>query len=299
MPTAVLPDPEIKPVLKALPSRVRRLSLVALAMLAAHLTYGTAFYFYSLPRDDALPFADGFESADLRQWDHLGSRQLCCEHSARIVTDPVRDGSHALKVELHREDDTMRGNKRAEFRLGSAHFGQEYLYKISTFLPADWRDDALPVNVVQWHNVADKLLLEGGPAQPLRIVVIGDEWIIDNFWDTKPVTKLPFLPEHPEGNRLLWRGPVDKGRWVDWEIRVRWSYHNDGLIDIRKNGQTIVHTEAANTYNDFVAPYMKFGVYVPAWLDEDKVSPVRERTVYFDNVGFSRVSPSPAAPTTH
>ena len=261
---------------------------LAACAVAAHLLVGFGFWFYSLPKDDLLPFRDGFESGDLRQWQRWGWRQLCCAHSMQVVSEPVRSGRHAARFELVRGEPNVRGNQRAEVRLPAAQMGGEYRYAISIFLPPDWVGDPLPVNLVQWHSVSDKLLLEGGPSMPLRLAVVGDQWIIDNFWDAKRVTKFAYLPEHPQGNRLLWSGPLDRGRWVDWEFTVRWQWAGDGRVQVRKNGQLIVQAGGPNTYRDFVAPYMKFGVYVPAWSHDDMASPVRRRVAFFDDVRVER-----------
>lgn len=253
-----------------------------------HLGVSLAFWIYSLPKDELLPFREGFESGDLRQWDRLGWKQLCCDHSLRVVTEPIRSGRHAARFELVRGDPLVRGNQRAEVRLPAATMGREYRYAFSLYLPADWVPDPLPTNLVQWHSVSDKLFLEGGPSMPLRLAVIGDQWIIDNFWDSKWVTKFAYLPEHPEGNRLVWTGPVDRGRWVDWEFRVRWAWEGDGLVEVRKDGILVAHASGPNTYHDLVAPYMKFGVYVPAWSVEELRSPVRRRVAFFDDVAVDK-----------
>ena len=262
-------------------------SLAGLA-LAAYVMLGVGYWIYSLPKDDMLPFGDGFESGDLRQWDRVGWKQLCCEHSMRVASQPVRSGQFAARFELNRGDPLIRGNQRAEVRLPAAAMGQEYRYRFSVFLPADWVTDPLPVNLAQWHSVSDKLLLEGGPSMPLRVAVIGDRWIIDNFWDSKRVTKFAYLPEHPEGNRLLWSGPVDRGRWVDWEFRVRWAWQGEGRVQVRKDGVVVADASGPNTYRDFVAPYMKFGVYVPAWSHDEFRSPIVQRIAYFDDIGFDK-----------
>jgi hypothetical protein len=268
--------------------RLRRIRACALTLLGllvtGYLALGFGYWIYSLPKDELLPFRENFETGDLRQWDRLGWKQLCCEHSLRVVTDPVRSGRYAARFELVRGDPLVRSNQRAEVRLPAATMGQEYRYMFSVFLPADWVADSLPTNLVQWHSVSDKLLLEGGPSMPLRLAVIGDRWIIDNFWDSKWVTKFAYMPEHPEGNRLLWSGSLDRGRWVNWEFHVRWSWQGDGLVEVLKDGALVVHATGPDTYHDLVAPYMKFGVYVPAWSVAEVQSPVRRRVAYFGDI---------------
>ncbi len=265
------------------------MALSGLALLA-YVAYAAAFLAYSWPRDDWLPFDDDYRHADLSAWDRLGWRQLCCAHSATIVPDPLVPQRSVVKFELRRGDPLVRGNQRAEVRLPAAAMGDEMRYAVRLFVPADWQPDPLQTNLVQWHSVADKLLLEGGPAQPLRLVVIGNEWFIVNLWDAKRVTKWPFLEEHRDGERLLWSGPLERGRWVDWEFVVRWAWDGSGRVRIRKDGVLVADAAGPNTYRDFVAPYMKFGLYVPAWSDAQAASPVTRRTVYFSRVQVERLA---------
>jgi hypothetical protein len=103
------------------------------------------------------------------------------------------------------------------------------------------------------------------------------------------VTKRPFLPETFDGQRLLWSAPVERGRWVDWEFRVRWSWRSDGLIEVRRDGETIVRATGANTYRDLVAPYMKFGVYLPAWAFDELPSRAKVRSAYFERISVDRL----------
>lgn len=270
------------------PKWLRRTLWACGLLLAAHLGYGTIYWAYSLPSERWLPLDENFESGDLRAWQGLGRRQLCCEHSAQVVSDPIHPDRKVARFELRREDPLVRGNKRAEMRLPAAHMGDELVYGISVYLPPAWRDDPLPVNLFQWHSVPDKLLFEGGPSQPLRLVVIGNQWIIDNLWDAKRVTKFPLLRETPQGRRVLWSGPTETGRWVKWEFKVRWAHDTSGLVEIRKDGKLIVSQSGPNTYNDFIAPYFKFGVYVPSWSYDSMTSPVTSRVAYFDNVHVHR-----------
>ncbi|CAN5304303.1 polysaccharide lyase [soil metagenome] len=261
--------------------------MAAVAVLG-YLLVGVGFWIYSLPKDELLPFREDFQSGNLSQWNRLGWRQLCCEHSLRLVSDPMRPDRQAARFELNRGDPLVRSNQRAELRLPAANMGAEYRFAFSVYLPPDWTADDMPTNLVQWHSVSDKLLFEGGPSMPLRLVVIGDRWIIDNFWDSKWVTKFAYLPERPEGNRLIWSGGLDRGRWVDWEFRVRWSWQPDGLIEVRKDGVMVARAVGANTYRDLVAPYMKFGVYVPAWTVAEWKSPVSQRVAYFRNIAVDK-----------
>lgn len=258
------------------------------AAVLAHLLYGGVFWLYSLPRDDVPPFADDFEQGDLRRWDRLGWKQLCCAHSMQVVADPANPAGHVVRAELRRNDPLMRGSRRAEMRLPSARDGALYRYAVSVFLPVDWVADPLPVNLVQWHSVSDKILLEGSPTMPLRLVVVDNRWVVDNNYDSKWVTKWPFRPEVFDGGRLLHDSPLDRGRWVSWEFHVRWDWREIGSVQVFKDGRLVGQAKGPMGYRDLVAPYMKFGVYVPAWADPARPSALERRVAYFDNIVFEQ-----------
>ena len=262
---------------------------VAALALAVHLVYSLSYWAYSRPRDDLLPFADNFESADLRHWQGLGWQQLCCAHSMAVVRDPGGASGHAARFELRRGDPLVRGSARAEVRLPAAELGATYRYAFAIWLPPDWQADAAPAMLVQWHSVADKLLLEAGVSPPLRVAAVGEQWIVDNIWDSARVSHWPGQrDEHPDGARLLWSGPLERGRWVRWEFVVRWSWQGDGLVEIIKDGVPLVRASGPNTYRDLIGPYMKAGLYVPRWADASEPQRLRQRVAYIDDIVVER-----------
>lgn len=259
-------------------------SVAALA-LAVHVVYSLVYWVYSLPRDGLLPFVDDFESADLRHWQRLGWQQLCCAHSMAVVNEPGGGSGHAARFELRRGDPFVRGSARAEVRMPAATMGGTYRYAFAIWVPTDWQADTAPAMLVQWHSVADKLLLEAGVSPPLRVAVLGERWIVDNIWDSARVSRWPGQrEENPEGGRLLWSGPLERGRWVRWEFVVRWSWQDDGWVEIVKDGISLVRAGGPNTYRDLIGPYMKAGVYVPRWADANEPQGPRQRVAYIDDI---------------
>jgi Polysaccharide lyase len=262
--------------------------LLALAVVA-HLAWGGLYWAYSWPRDGLLPFQDNFETGDLRHWQRIGWRQLCCAHSMTVVPDPERPGGQSARFELRRGDPLMRGSSRAEVRLPAAEMHGTYRYRFRVFLPPDWEADPAPAFLVQWHSVADKLLLEAGVSQPLRLATVDDRWIIDNIWDSDWVSRWQGEREERRGGaRMLWSGPLERGRWVNWEFVVRWSWQDDGLIEVFKDGQPLLRASGPNTYRDLIAPYMKAGVYVPRWALAGEPVTLPRRVVLIDDIALER-----------
>lgn len=256
---------------------------VAVLSVGGYAALGAVYMVYNRPAADSLPFTADFEDGDLEEWTGLGVRQLCCDHSAQIVKEPVRSGQYALQMRLDRADPSIRGSKRAEFRLKSAEYGKTYVYAFSTYLPPDWRDGKAPVTLAQWHNVKDMLLVEDGMSPPLRLIVEGDRISVVVRWDKQRVSRGWLNRGRTDEDAVLWTGPLETGRWNDWVFRVRWSYGENGTVAVWKDDEPIVEYTGPNSYNDFVPPYFKMGVYVPLWKVETS-GEIDRRVVYYDAV---------------
>lgn len=95
---------------------------------------------------------------------------------------------------------------------------------------------------------------------------------------------------------------ADRGAWVDWVVRVKWSTGHDGQLEVWKDGARVLRDAGPNCYNDGddQAPYFKFGLYKWPWLASAELAPsdVSQRRLYFDEIrigdataGFDAVSP--------
>ncbi|MEM9479954.1 MAG: polysaccharide lyase [Verrucomicrobiota bacterium] len=232
-----------------------------------------------------LMFVGNFENGGLRQF---GDSQL--EHALKkseIVTKPVREGKHALKLTLDRTAHQDMQGHRTDFwiRGMSENFnmGGEYWYGFSTYFPASWQPDTQSELFAQWIGWRDY-----GPS--LAIYIYGDDYCIKKRWAAGG------------SYRNLWKGKVaeDKGKWVDWVFRVRWSANKDGFIEVWKNGEKILADTGRNCGVGEFAPYFKFGIYKWPWKESQEESPstVTKRTLYIDEIrigdesaSFTTVSP--------
>lgn len=234
----------------------------------------------------SLVFLGDFET-EARGVGRLGTADLK-EALARtkLVTSPVRAGRHALEVNLDRAS----GKHRTDFYIrdigGRFKVGREYWYGFSVRFPEDWEPDEQNELFVQWVRTTKN------PAGPqLAIYVNRKHYVIRKRW---------------AGNVAeLWRGPVrpDRGKWVDWVARVKWSEGKDGETEVWKNGVRIVHDTGPNCYTDGdgKAPYFKFGIYKWPWRKPAAETPssVTKRRLHFDEIrigdataSFDSVSPS-------
>jgi hypothetical protein len=208
----------------------------------------------------------------------------------KVVSQPVRHGSGALKLTLQREAPGDLKAYRTDFWIRGMsevfQMGGEYWYGFSTMLPDDFQPDELGELFVQWINPK----VGGSPSLAIYL-----------YEDSYQIRK-----RSGEGNtihRALWRGSVsrDLGEWVDWVFRVRWSDGMDGLVEAWKNGQLIISDAGPNTARaGDLAPYFKFGIYKFPWRQssQEAPSPVTRRTLYVDEIrigsadaGYETVAP--------
>lgn len=259
------------------------LGAMGFAALSIHVAYSAAYYISNFEPEDQKFFADGFEKGDLTAW-HGGEIEFCCAHSAAFVTGNAREGLRALKIALRAEDQRMAGSKRAELRLKAVPLGSERWYAFSLFVPEDWKATSEPVTVSQWHAVDDKLFGEGGRAPPLRLVLKDETWNVTSHWDSRFLSGIPFRTATPQDGALMWTGSLKRGAWTDWVFRVRWSYGNDGLIEIWKDGASIARRDGPNAYNDWMGPFFKVGIYIPQWNRPGAVAKGDMRELLVDQV---------------
>jgi hypothetical protein len=280
----------------ARPARLgrRRLWLAALAAvvglpLGAHVGYGVAYWLYNAPCPGDLPFRAGFETGDLSEWSGLGARQLCCAHSAVIVADPVRSGARALEVTLHSDDPPVKAGKRAELRRKGTFQAVRYRYAFSLFVPESWAAIPQQATFAQWHSVPDKLLGEASRGPPLRLAIRNGAFEMVGQWDADLISNGWLRQDDATHRRgqFRWSAPLERGRWIDWRLEVRWSPSVDGYVALWKDEARVYLRQGPVGYRDLFGPYLKIGLYVPRW--QGSVA-VERRSLYFDEVEIAPVA---------
>jgi len=162
--------------------------------------------------------------------------------------------------------------------------GKEYWYGFSVFLPQDHVPDNIWELVAQWHGRPDFDLGEDwrNPCMALRPQSDGN-WHVSLIWDSKANT-FESGERVYDGSRNWTVGPYARGEWTDWVFHVKWSYEDDGLLEIWQNDILIITRNGPNCFNDAKGPYFKMGIY-KGWKDRyDPVGIVAERTLYHDEV---------------
>jgi len=230
--------------------------------------------------ESPLLFVGDFEDGKLvdgQRWNIVGN-------APEITSEEVRAGHYAMKTTLDR--DNSANNFRTEVRplMPDPVKQKDYWYGFSIFLPKDFVADPVWQIVAQFHDNYDNAA-EKGRNPMLSFQVQNGVWGITSVWDSKPTTVKDAAGKWVyEGKRNYEIGPYDVAVWTDWVVHVKWSYLNDGVLEIWKNGKLVVsQLNNPNCYNDQVMPFFKMGLYT-GWRDPTARGIVRKRVLYHDEL---------------
>lgn len=232
-----------------------------------------------------LAFEENFDSysIDKSKWAYSGNP------TTRPSNDVMRKGNYSARVSLNRDND--RDPARTELRKrGFFQFGQESWIGISVYVPGDWQNDSANITAMQWHSVPDKNIGERYRNAPIALRIQNDQWKIVLRWDDEKLTTRSTY----DGSLTRAIGRIEKGRWTDFVIRLKLSYKSDGVLEIWKNGSKVFSRQGPNTFNDKIAPFFKFGQYIPVWKKNypwkkaSRNSKARQHILYFDELRIAR-----------
>lgn len=203
-------------------------------------------------------------------------------------------------------------------------FRKEYSLDFSIFAPADWkidmpdddeRNDDKDTSLMQFHGVPEgrftvdnsnemvtvldrNLLKEQWRSPPLLLSLTNmkDEygriipaWAIRQVHDPRSISEDGLSMVH----RRRWTTPAwrqsavdDLGKWTDFSFNVKFSWEEDGVMAVYKNGNMVMNHTGPNCFNDQVAPRIHFGLYKWNWRipEANDTKHAFEKIVYYDNI---------------
>ena len=188
------------------------LALVALA-------WGAAL----LPGSGARPapppiWQEGFEVADRGAWQEL---QACCAHSFHTVPARLAAGARVGRFEVRPGDALEDGTARAQLSAAQTPKGEEVNFT---------------EGMDRWFGWSMRLA-NTYPTDP-------DKWAVLMTWKDAGEGEGPlklgtsfepntFRLEGPGGDRVYWRGPLVRGAWLDFLVRVKFSTNPSiGFIEV-------------------------------------------------------------------
>jgi hypothetical protein len=265
-------------------------------------------------------FFEGFEKAIGKEWrfgingegDPLREKQdphsIAEAGLIRVVGEPVRAGGHAVRFEVPRR----LGSFRSELALSPVPLFSDYWYGFSIFIPPDWIDDPQGGDIVaQWHGAFGpdkkqfKVEGDGKGRPPAALSLRGDHWEIAVNSSAAVVKNASDWANYGSKRDKGDLGKSAKGVWNDWVFHMHWSYKEDGLIEVWRDGKPVFERKGPNCYNDPKGPYFKIGIYHPEWKEFKAESfhaaklIVPRKVIFHDEVrvaangGYESVAPRP------
>jgi hypothetical protein len=191
----------------------------------------------------------GHTTSDLSEFRH----QFYRDYGAQSITSPTREGKYGARFEMRSSDSSVvraelqPNNKSPGFR---QKIGEEVWYTVSMMLPSGWATSKETQTLLQSHQ-------KSGCQPVLALRVEGDKWVLKSRSSGTDCTN--------NKTRSYSLGRIETGKWVDWTMRVKWSYKSDGVLQVWKNGTRVVNQSGPNLYNADQGPATRFGLYKRKW----------------------------------
>jgi len=187
------------------------------------------------PAHAAITWTGDFETNDLKQWNE---QQGPVATRVTLVGDPVRQGQHAARFEIHAEDLGSSSLNRVE--LGhhpdvATFENSERYYAWSVQLPKAFV--AKKAHQITYFESAPPA---SGPSSGMNIYHQSMQFAFD-------AEQLSFSTEIPTF-MTRWTGPITPGAWHDFVLHVKWSTDAAvGLVGLWVDGVEVVPTTPVQT----------------------------------------------------
>jgi hypothetical protein len=180
-----------------------------------------------------------FETGNTSQWT---SQQAVAPDRLRVVTSPVDQGKHALRVEVRQGDDPINASgDRAELvRSNPLEVeGNERFYAWSTMWPANYPSVKTWQLFAQWHHTG----LNGSP--PMELIINGEQ-----------------ISLRVGAQTTVWQAPLVRGPWHRFVFHVKWSSNPQvGFVELWYDGQLVLPKRMIATMYPGQSNYLKLGLY--------------------------------------
>ena len=202
-------------------------------------------------------FADDFERGAPSGWTAI---QRARPDAIEVVEDVARDGRRSARFSVRRED-RIPGDEAPRAELAGTGEavgpGDRRIYSWSTLVPRDYPRSRRWQVITQWKN-------EGTGSPPLEMDIIGGAFELSALVRGR--------------SRTIWRGPIERGRWTDFSMHLRFSEEGSNTrIRLYREGRMVVDRRDLPTLFRGRRTYWKLGLY-----RDSKIRP--PATLYHDAV---------------
>lgn len=205
--------------------------------------------------------ADWMKPADM----HWKTQSAAKPWSIRTDAEKTWNGDDSLRFEMRAgdtwTDQTFQHTFRAE--VTSEEFPPANIlkwYTFGVFFPADFPIENNRLVFAQWKD--RESLAEGlgrqGRSPPLAFRFVNGKFSIRLRHSAERVLR---DPENIPEEELFKQGGFPLGQWHNFVVQAKWSWQDDGFVNVWWNGRQIVAYRGPAGYNQDFGPKFKFGLY--------------------------------------
>ncbi|MCA9362893.1 polysaccharide lyase, partial [Candidatus Kaiserbacteria bacterium] len=226
-----------------------------------------------------LLFLGDFETGGIQAADkyHDGWGQQLNNNPSKVTTEQVRAGKYAWKTDFNRISSYYGSNKpRSELmktKPNMMSLDTEYWIGLSVYIPKDWKADSVHEILWQMHG-AD------GASPPLDFRTFDDKMYLVHRYESNG----------KNNTDTIWQSSIERGKWIDFIINVKWSGKEDGFLNIWKNENKIYSLKGDVGFglNGSGHTFLKIGDYKWRWFTSP--TSVTRRVLYHDEIRIAEGS---------
>jgi len=232
------------------------------------LTSATANFLFFSNLVNAISTEEGFESGSIAGY----KKETQGSGSFQIISGDAREGDKFLRITKDK------GGRRHELRLAEYSKPTALWFGFSMRLQFDMQSTDEYFQIPQWHHFPD----DGEDwHKPDAFFRLNSNYNLafSNRWDSRRIT--PSSTPDGEGRRSNIRLlTLNRGQWYDFVVRYKFSYKDDGLIEIYgaptgNRLQLLQRLTGPNCFNDARGQF-RVGLYgaendFTAYIDYDAV----------------------------
>ena len=206
------------------------------------------------------------------------------------IADYLGVDPNLIFVECRDKTISLTEDNNLKFCLKKENHEKRCEISVNTFSKAPWfndvsysfrlTEDALKEQyhyaLMQIHVFPDKKLGEEWRCPPITMDMTADHLSIHNRWDQEKLSKTYGYNCAEPGSSIKTRSlfsqdGIATDTWYPVSLSSRFSYKDDGILNLKFGDQPAEEFTGPNSYNDDRIPFLKLGIYKPTtWVGDQK-----------------------------